>query len=75
MKKEDQEKLDFYLDAYEVLNKPRRIFMGLEMQIKVRRAEYSKEERALAIEIIKEAEKDFYKNTLPKFEDKIRALN
>lgn len=75
MKKEDQEQLDFYLDAYEVLNKPRRIFMGLQMQVDMKRGDYSKEERDLAIEIIKEAEKDFYKHTLPKFEKEIRALD
>lgn len=73
--KTDQEQLDFYLDAFEMLNKPRRIFMGLEMQVDKKGECYTKAERDLTIRIIREAQADFYKHTLPKFEAEIKSIN
>ena len=69
------EQLDFYLDAFEMLNKPRRIFMGLEMQVDLKGKEYTKAEKDLVVKIIREAQADFYKYTLPKFEAEIRKLS
>lgn len=73
MTKDTREKIEFYLDALEVLNKPRRIFMGLEYQIDVSTG-YSDKEKSLARKIIKQACKDFYTYTLPKFEAEIKKL-
>ena len=70
-----QEQLDFYLDAFEMLNKPRRIFMGLEMQVNQAGDDYTEEEKELVLKIIQEAKEDFYKHTLPKFENEIKAIN
>ena len=69
------EQLDFSLDAFEMLNKPRRIFMGLERQGDLKGKEYTKAEKDLVVKIIREAQADFYKYTLPKFEAEIRKLS
>ncbi len=71
-----QEKIEFYLDPMEFINKPRRVFMGLEYKLEdVEYQEiYSKKAINLAKQIIQEAQKDFYKHTLPKFEKKIHSL-
>lgn len=57
--------IEFYLDPMEFINKPRRVFMGLIMKLEI--CEGTKKEKMLCKRIIKEAEKDFYIYTLPKF--------
>ena len=67
------QKIEFYLDPFEFLNKPRRIFMGLELLVDIDR-EHSEEEHELVLKIIEEAKNDFYNVTLPKFEEKINKI-
>jgi hypothetical protein len=68
-----EEKIEFYLDPFEFLNKPRRVFMGLELMVD-NDIDHTEEEKVLVKEIIKKAEKDFYEITLDKFDKKIRTL-
>lgn len=68
-----QPPIDFYLDAFELLNKPRRIFQGLAMQIEAYH-EYTEVEKDLALRMVKQMEKDFYQYTLPMFEDELQKL-
>ena len=70
-----KEREDFYLDAFEMLNKPRRIFQGLEINAKRQVKDYSPEELDLVLDMIKEAKLDFYAVTLPKFEKRVNELN
>lgn len=75
MNKKLEENIKFYLDPLEFLNKPRRVFMGLEYLLEKKKDEVeSTEELELIKEIIREAQSDFYKITLPKFEKKINKL-
>lgn len=67
-------KEEFYLDPFEFIDKPRRVFMGLEVLAKRNQEKYPAKEKKLVLEIIEEAKKDFYAVTLPKFEKKIQSL-
>jgi hypothetical protein len=73
--KELKDKIKFYLDAREFLNKPKRIFMGLEFQTELllQKKEINKKQHDLIKKIIKQLEKDYYKHTLPQCEDEIKA--
>lgn len=66
--------IDFYLDAFELIDKPKRVFMGLRMQVEQDK-DHSGKEKELVIKIIEKAEADFYERTLPGFVGEIRLLD
>ena len=63
MNKEKIEKYreDFYLDPYELLNKPRRLFTGLRIRTKRLKQENLTKDYEEVIKLIDKLEKCFYK--------------
>jgi hypothetical protein len=81
MKETNEEKIAFYLDPTEFLNKPRRVYMGLQYKLEDEDSQLELSGfkdpakcKKLIIEIIKEAEADFYKYTFPKFDKRVREI-
>lgn len=74
MSENEYNKIEYYVDVFELINKPRRLFRGLSV-LADEAPEFDFEiGRSLVKKIIAEMEKDFYKITLPKFDKKIKKF-
>jgi hypothetical protein len=74
MTEKEYNEIEYYVDVFELLNKPRRLFRGLSVLVDEAPEFDFDIGRALVKKIIVEMEKDFYEITLPKFEKRINEF-